>query len=148
MAEGINKCEYHALHDDTLKRHDHEIRDIKVDVNALKITSAEVNTKFVSFMESMSRLPQILDELKESNIETKHEIKDIKSDLKEIKESQDARDKKIDAKIDVIDNESKVNTRTWVRDNFGKLVVIVAVGTIVLTGIATFIITMIINNIK
>jgi len=70
MAEE-NKCEYYySLHDDTLKRHDHEIRDIKSELSDLKLSQTEVNTKFVTFMESMSKLPEILESIKEANIGT------------------------------------------------------------------------------
>jgi hypothetical protein len=38
---------------------------------------------------------------------------------------------KLQEKLDCIDNESKVNTRTWIRDNYVKFFMIVAVGGVV-----------------
>jgi chromosome segregation ATPase len=117
MAE--NRCDEHfLLHEDTLKRHDHEIRDIKTEVNDLRLSQTEVNMKFVIFMESMNKLPDILESMKTSQFELGHEIKGMKNDIQEIKTCQAT----VKVDLQAVDNKDKVSILGLVKEHIIEIV--------------------------
>ena len=125
----VEKCEFHALHEDTLKRHDYDIRDIKGEVNELKVSQKEVNTKFIIFMESMNKLPEILESMKTAQFELTHEIKGMKEDITEIKKCQSTVKKDLKAvddksKIDLIPTLTKSIANNWWKIVIGLAAVI------------------------
>lgn len=150
MAEnsGVN-CIYHVDHEKTLNRLEGNVTDLYSKYNDLNTKQLVFNERMLMFCESMQDVPIRLAEIHEYSIETKNEVRGLKQDFETVKDKisnvDNERFEKIENKVECMDKESHVNTRTWVRDNFGKLVGIVTFGTLLLTAIATYVISNIIK---
>jgi len=124
------KCEYHALFDDSLKRHDYEIRDIKSNVAEIKLSQATVYEKMIGFMDSMSGLPESIKGLTEATLGMQFEIKDIKEDIKDIKDTQNEKDisfkkemQEVKNNIQIVDEKDKVSILGFIKENLWKILV-------------------------
>jgi predicted nuclease with TOPRIM domain len=149
MTENNNvKCDEHCYITNMVKKHDGDIDDLYNKYNEIDKKQSVFNERILIFCEAMKDVPKNLIEIKESNKVTQDKVEGLTSDMEIIKNKVSSIDndrfEKIEKKVDNIDNESKVNTRTWFRDNFVKVAGVVIFGTLVLSAIATYIISKII----
>ncbi len=125
MAENVNiKCDHHALHEDTLKRHDHEIRDLEDRVTDNEKEIYGFNVELKEALKTLSKLPEAIQELTKSNIiihnkvdSSNEKICKLEKDIEEVKDN-----------IQKIDNESKINVRKDLTQNYTKVKGIIYVG--------------------
>ena len=148
MAEMNNnnvKCDEHCYITNMVKRHDENIDDLYDKYTEIDKKQSVFNERILIFCESMQDVPKNLLEIKESNKVTQDKVGSLTTDMEIIKNKvsgvDNERFEKIEKKVDNIDNESKVNTRTWIRDNFLKVAGVVVFGTLVLSAIATYVIS-------
>jgi predicted nucleic acid-binding Zn-ribbon protein len=122
------ECVYHFDHENRLKRNESDITEIKSDLTDLKLSQAEVNTTFVTFMKSMEknteRQTEILETMKTNQIETGHEIKDMKIDIEVIKKCQNKNEEKLES----VDEKSKVDFVLLIKNNIWKVVTFLMAG--------------------
>jgi len=142
--ENVNtKCNYHALHEASIKRHDHEIRDLdnRVTDNEKEIYGFNVELK--EALKTLSKLPEAIQELTKSNIiihnkvdASNEKISKLEKDINEVKDN-----------IQKIDNESKINVRKDLTQNYTKIKGIVYVGVAIGGAALSYLINLLIKAI-
>ena len=105
-----------------------DIKDLKEDVNKIKVDLATNNVLIKQMTGSNNKLSDAIDAMKETMIEVKDSIKGTNMISKNLSNQVGALSGKVDSiedkfdtyddKLDCIDNKSKIDIMRWMRDLF------------------------------
>ena len=124
-----DKCEKHGEFEIRLGNVEKKIDEIDTQVDAidtrvdtLERSTALDNQRFTLVLENLSKLPQAMDDIKDALVLMKGEIKSAGEQTTRLEQKVD----KLDRKVCSIDDESKLNLREWIKQNFIPLAIAVS----------------------
>lgn len=106
------KCPFHELHEQRLN-------DFSKRISQLETKTALDNQKFTMILENLSELPCAIKSMEKSMCSMQKEIESSNKKSDSMKEQLE----KINAKVNQIDNEGKLNIRQYIKDHAVWLIV-------------------------
>ena len=122
---GENNCSLHGEIELRLGSAEKDIENINGRVDVLEKTTALDNQKFTMLLENLSKLPDAINDMKDTMLLMQNEIKETNRKTDDMK----TQIQKLNDKVCAIDSEGQFNIRIFIQKNFPILVGLVMGGT-------------------
>jgi len=118
---GENNCSLHGEIELRLGSAEKDIENIDGRVDVLEKTTALDNQKFTMLLENLSKLPDAINDIKDTMLLMQNEIKETNRKTDDMK----TQIQKLNDKVCAIDSESMFNLRIWLKQNFISIILAV-----------------------
>lgn len=112
----MENCPYHTDHNTRINHLEKSVENLDNRITDCEKSSAVMTERIANALDNLSRLPEAIDRLKETNIKLENKIDNVNNKVNGLTKDFEG----IKSEIKIIDNDGKINIRRGFRDWFVK----------------------------